>query len=72
MSYYVHTHKSNQFANKDLFRLNRISYDEMLENLIILLDGEKHASTATVANLPSNDIVMKSITSICKKTQLNQ
>ena len=39
----------------------------MLENLIILLDGEKHASTATVANLPSNDIVMKSITSINKK-----
>ena len=67
MSYYVHTHKSNQYANKDLFRLNRISYDEMLENLIILLDGEKHASTATVANLPSNDIVMKSITSINKK-----
>ena len=48
MSYYVHTHKSNQYANKDLFRLNRISYDEMLENLIILLDGEKHASTANV------------------------
>ena len=61
MSYYVHTHKTNKIANKDLFRLNKISYEEMLENLIILLDGEKHESTATVANLPSNDDVLKSM-----------
>ena len=32
-----------------------------MENLIILLDEEKYESTATVANLPSNDAVMKSL-----------
>ena len=61
MSYYVHTHKSNKIANKDLYRLNGITYEEMLENLIILLDGEKHESTATVANLPSNEKVLQSM-----------
>ena len=61
MSYYVHTHNSNKVANKSLFRLNKIKYEEMLENLIILLDGEKHESTATVANLPSNETVLKSM-----------
>ena len=61
MSYYVHTHKSNKIANKPLFRLNKITYEEMLENLVILLDGEKQESTATVANLPSNETVLKSM-----------
>ena len=61
MSYYVHTHRSNKILNKSLFRLNKISYEEMLENLIIILDGEKHESTATVANLPTNKTVLDSM-----------
>ena len=61
MSYYAHTHRADKIANKELFRINSISYEEMLENLIILLDDEKHESTATVANLPSNDDVLKSL-----------
>ena len=61
MSYYVHTHRSNKILNKSLFRLNKISYEEMLENLIILLDGEKHESTATIANLPTNKTVLDSM-----------
>jgi hypothetical protein len=55
------THRSNKILNKSLFRLNKISYEEMLENLIILLDGEKHESTATVANLPTNKTVLDSM-----------
>ena len=61
MSYYVHTHKSSKIVDKSLFRLNKISYEEMLENLLILLDGEKHESTATVANLPTNEAVLLSL-----------
>ena len=61
MSYYVHTQKASKIVNKDLFRLNNISYEEMLENLMILLDGEKYESTATIANLPSNNDVSKSL-----------
>ena len=61
MSYYAHTHRADKIANKELFRINSISYEEMLENLMIFLDDEKHESTATVANLPSNDDVLKSL-----------
>ena len=57
----MHTHKADKIASKELFRINSISYEEMLENLMILLDDEKHASTATVANLPSNEDVLKSL-----------
>ena len=59
MSYYVHTHKANKIVNKDLYRINNISYEEMLANLMILLDDEKYESTATIANLPSNEDVLK-------------
>ena len=34
----------------------------MLENLTLLLDDECHYSTSTIANLPKNDDVMRSIT----------
>ena len=61
MSYYVHTLKSSKIVDKSLFKLNKISYEEMLENLLILLDGEKHQSTATVANLPTNEAVLLSL-----------
>ena len=63
MSYYAHTHRADKIANKELFRINSISYEEMLENLIILPDDEKHEVTATIANLPSNDDVLKSLLS---------
>ena len=60
MSYYAHTHKADRIANKDLFRLNRISFDEMLENLTILLDDDGSSGSATMANLPTNADVIKS------------
>ena len=33
----------------------------MLENLMILRDDEKYESTVTIANLPSNEDVLKSL-----------
>ena len=64
MAYYAHTHKADKIALKELFRLNGISHEEMLENLTILLDDEKHTSTSTIANLPTNEYVMKSVVTI--------
>ena len=61
MSYYVHTHKAQKVTHKDLFRINGITYEEMFENLMILLDDEKHESTSTIANLPSNEEVSKKL-----------
>ena len=42
MSY---THKANKIANKDLYRINGVTYEEMLENPMTLLDDEKYEST---------------------------
>ena len=59
MAYYAHTHKTDRISNKELFRLNSISFDEMLENLTILLDDNDCGGTATIANLPTNSDVVK-------------
>ena len=42
----------------------------MLENLMILLDDEKHESTATIANLPSNEDVLKSLSAHAHPAQV--
>ena len=47
MAYFVHTHKAHKIANKELYGTNNISYDEMFENLIILLGDDVQVCTAT-------------------------
>ena len=58
MAYYAHTHKTDKIARPDLFKLNRISHQEKLENLVILLGDDVHISEATITNLPTNEEVM--------------
>jgi hypothetical protein len=59
MSYYAHTHKVERIANKSLYRIRGIPFQEMLENLTILLENvDESCSTATLANLPTNSQVM--------------
>ena len=61
MAYYAHTHKAEKIARKDLFKINNISFEEKLENLSILLDEEDNLSLSTVANLPTNEDMLKSL-----------
>ena len=61
MAYYAHTHEADKIARNKLFRLNGIPYEEMLENLSILLGDEEHESTSTIANLPTNKDVYQSL-----------
>ena len=68
LGYYVHTHKFERYSNSHLFRLNKISHDEKLENLTILLSDDDNTSDSTICDLPSNDevlLAMKSIGPIC-------
>ena len=58
MAYYAHTHKQDRIANKDLYRINGISFEDMLENLTILLDDDGCCPTASTANLPTNSDVV--------------
>ena len=64
VTFYAQTHIANRIVHKDLHRVNSITLEEILENMIILLDDEKHASTGTIANLPSNADVMKSLSAV--------
>ena len=57
----MHILKADKIARKQLFRINGITYEEMLENLSILLDDENDVSTSTIANLPTNEDVMQSL-----------
>ena len=57
LAYYVHTHKADRIAKPDLFRLNGIPHEEQLINFAILLDGEDHSNTCTIADLPTNEDV---------------
>ena len=50
---HTHSHEADKISIKQLFQLNGISHEEMLENLLILLDDEEHASTSTIAKLPT-------------------
>ena len=68
LGYYVHTNngnKSEKHVKSDLFRLNKISHDEKLENLTILLAGDgMNVANSTICDLPSNEDVLKAINNI--------
>ena len=40
LTFYRNTHKSDMKAHPDLFKLNKISHEERLENLLVLLSDE--------------------------------
>ena len=54
MAYYAHTHKAEKVLRPELFRLNDITHDEKLKNLLILLEGKDASSSLTVASCPAN------------------
>lgn len=59
LSYYKHTHAADVTARPELFRLRKISHEERLENLCILLEDIDHISSVSsddiAINLPSNE-----------------
>ena len=61
LAFCAQTQKASKIVNKDHFRVNSITYEEMLQNMKILLNDEKHCSTITIANLLPTADVMKSL-----------
>ena len=61
MAYYVQTPKQEKIQIPHLFRINKITYEEKLENLMSLLSGKNQAGTASIANLPSNNDILKAL-----------
>ena len=56
LAYYRHTHRSDVIARPELFKLNKITHAERLENLCILLRDETLSATSDCATgLPSNN-----------------
>ena len=63
MAYFSHTHKSEKIQCPSLFRLNGISHEEKLENLVVLLTNDNLESKCTLANLPTTNDALKALTS---------
>ena len=63
VSYYAHTNKAQRVTNKELYRVNGISYEDMLENLTILLDEEENSSIIPISSLPTISDVLKALAS---------
>ena len=61
LAYFCQTHKPDTIAWLDLFKLNKISNKELLENLMILL-SDRDNMTGTVINLPTNPDILPVIT----------
>ena len=59
LSYYRKTHQAERYETPELFKLTKISQDERLENLFVLLNNgtNKVASTSSTAmlDLPTNE-----------------
>ena len=60
-AYFRQTHQPNMIARPDLFKLNKISSEEQLKNLMILL-SDRDNLTGTVTDLPTNADVLQMIT----------
>ena len=60
MAFYRNTNKSDMIARPDLFRLNKISHEEYLENLLVLLSDED-ITCGSVADLPTNADALKTL-----------
>ena len=59
LRYYKHTHAADVTAGPELFRLRKISHEEKLEILCIILEGIDHVASVSsgdiALNLPSNE-----------------
>ena len=69
MSYYRATHKSEMISRPDLFRINKITHEEQLGNLLILLNDDNDLSTGSLADLPTNKQAMNVIQGETLKTK---
>ena len=70
LTFYRNTHKSDMKACPDLFKLNKISHEERLENLLVLLSDEDIAC-GSVADLPTNADALKTLKNSTIETTTN-
>ena len=55
LAYFSHTHRADKTQRPELYKQNKISEEEKLENMCILLSSEAQASSATEAKLLTNE-----------------
>ena len=61
LAYYIHSHKADRFQHPELFKINGLTNEDKLENLLVLLSDENENSSATIANLPSNKDILTAL-----------
>ena len=80
MAFFAHSHKAEKIARPFLFRLSGISYEEKLENLLLLLSDDDWYATRSIASLTTNEDVLRELnkgqrhthTNPCKSAQKTQ
>ena len=60
LTFYGNIYKSDMKSRLDLFKLNKISHEERLDNLLVLLSDEDTAC-GSVADLPTNSDALKTL-----------
>ena len=59
MQFFSHTHKTDEVRNPELYRQNKVSHEEKMENLPVLLSSDNEKAKATIAYLPTNQDVRR-------------
>ena len=70
LTFYRNIHKSDMIARPDLFKLNKMSHEERLENLLVLL-GDEDIACGSVADLPTNADALKTLKNSTTETTPN-
>ena len=70
LTFYRNNHKSDMIAPPLLFKLNKVSHEERLENLLVLLSDEDRAC-GSVADLPTNSDALKTLKNSTIETTMN-
>ena len=68
---YRNTHKLDRIARPDSFKLNKISYEKRLENLLVFLSDEDMAC-GSMADLPTDADVPKTLKNSTKVEDLER
>ena len=74
LAFFAHTHKTDKLQRPELFRQNKTTHEEKVENLLVLFSDDAEQSSATTANLITNAdelIVLKGRTSTTASSSSN-
>ena len=68
LALYSHSHQSERITRPELFKMNRVSHNEKLHNMMVILGDDEDGARSTVTDLPTNEDVRKALSLILGNT----